>query len=154
MWSVPWYTIGARHALTRVLCWITLVSWVAVFLGWGSLVLLLAAATHGVEVLSLSDFSVAFLVALLVHMGAVVGLWVWRSCYRCGFHLYQFWNPIWLVGSVARFNEAPRAPHGLAESVAGCFYGLGGFFSKATRGVAHCVWCGHPDKVQEGSSAQ
>ncbi|MGD9981446.1 MAG: hypothetical protein AB7H66_13165 [Hyphomonadaceae bacterium] len=129
------------HVITRGLCWLTLVSWIAILIGW--LVLVSMLALQSASLLG-SAFAQIFVALLGLHMLSVTTLYIWRSCERCGYHLYQFWNPSWVTGTLGRLNKAPRPVHGNAESVCG-FYSLGGTWSKAAKGVCHCGWCGYPD---------
>jgi hypothetical protein len=132
------------------LCWLVLVGLVSLGALWFSTALLLGGAAFGQSVpLDWRDVMMLLWPGLLYVVAGAV-LHVWRSCDACGFHLYNCFDTRWWPQEVVRWNQAPRLPHVQTERVLNSFsYGV--IWSKARRGVAHCPWCGHADRVNDSA---
>lgn len=151
--ELSWLSPTTRQSLTRMLCWVVLLTWGLAILAWLVIAALVLMPIFLETRLSPSGFVALLLSPFAIHAIAAVTLHLWRSCDRCGYHLYQFWNASWLTGTVGRLNEAPRMIDYRAERLFG-FYGVGALWSKATKDIAHCGWCGHPDTLSQETASE
>jgi hypothetical protein len=144
MWPQILLTLEQRQLLTRVLCWLVIISAVLALALWLPAIALLLLSSEWAQAALWGFGAVMF-----VHIGAALLLTVWRSCDRCSFHLYPFRGGVWLDSQVHRSLTEARYPDYRAERFVGSFR-WGAIVGMATKGVAHCMWCGHADgaKVQ------
>lgn len=150
MWPQVALSPAAAHRWTRILCCsVMLMAGCILAVGAASLLALVmtlsvsnAFAAHFTDLIRAT---LACSVAL-VAVGAV--LYVWRKCDQCAFRLYNAFDTPLLWPKVRRkWYEPPRPAHPAAERLFAS-YAYGVIWSKARKGVAHCPWCGHPDKLK------
>ena len=139
MWPQILLTLEQRQLLTRVLCWLVIVSAILALALWLPALALFFLSRGGVS-------AVLWLFALvtLVHIGAALLLTIWRSCDRCSFRLYPFRGGVSFDSLVHRSFTEVRFPDYRAERFLGSFR-WGAIVSMASKGVTHCMWCGHAD---------
>lgn len=91
------------------------------------------------------------LAVFVAHGSAGLLLASWRNCDSCSFHLYPLRGGPSLDSKIHRWNlSQSRFPDYRAERFLGSFR-WGAIVSMATKGVTHCMWCGHADgaKLQQ-----
>lgn len=150
------FTPATRHRLTRAVCWLVLCF--AAFQLAAQLTIFVVVALLLIEItLAGRQFVIPIelvlfaLYPIAAYFVIATALYVWRSCEKCGYHLYNMMERSVVTVEVRRRNEAPRPPHPLSATFLGAV-GLGAVWAKALRGVAHCPWCGHADKLNVPSA--
>lgn len=153
MWPYFVMSLPLRQKLTRVLCWLAILS--------ATFGIVAGAILIGVLVLGFSDLAPDFRLGVLTFWRSVgltlvwvclafyvaqvacrFVLWFWRSCDRCSRRLFS---------DGAQFGPpANTLPHYKARQVFFSYW-WGAVIDFAFRGRAFCVWCGHEDgtKVKE-----
>jgi hypothetical protein len=143
MWPQIFLTIEQRQFLTRALCWVIVASAAGLLvICVGALVVLATGMLDVAGATALFMYPVSVLG--VTHIAAAALLWFWRSCDRCSYHLYPYQD----VGGVNRPSPLDTDyPDYRAERFLGSWR-WGVILSMATKGVAHCMRCGHQDGVE------
>ncbi len=130
-----------RQIVTRTLCWLLIATTLLIIPIWATAIAAFwVGDSHLLRLLTFPSF-----LAFLLQLGVGIVLAVWRSCDCCGFHVYPFAEPVGLFSGMVRRSKAEeRLPDSRAERFIGA-WGWGAVVSMATKGTAHCVWCGHAD---------